>query len=139
LAYGRSKTANALFAVEFDRRHRDGGVRAASVMPGNSLTELPRHFSKEDLQSMFEAFGKGRAEAGLLPPKLKDISQAAATTVWAAVVADGSRRLRGRTRRRHAQPISRRRAVLCARRRQGQTALGEKRGTCRQSMTPAGE
>jgi NAD(P)-dependent dehydrogenase (short-subunit alcohol dehydrogenase family) len=64
LAYGRSKTANALFAVEFDRRHRDGGVRAASVMPGNSLTELPRHFSKEDLQSMFEAFGKGRAEAG---------------------------------------------------------------------------
>jgi NAD(P)-dependent dehydrogenase (short-subunit alcohol dehydrogenase family) len=89
LAYGRSKTANALFAVEFDRRHRDGGVRAASVMPGNSLTELPRHFSKEDLQSMFEAFGKGRAEAGLLPPKLKDISQAAATTVWAAVVADG--------------------------------------------------
>ena len=37
---------------------------------------------------MFDAFGKGRADAGLLPPELKDISQAAATTVWAAVVAD---------------------------------------------------
>ena len=30
-AYGRSKTANALFAVEFDRRHRNRGVRAAAV------------------------------------------------------------------------------------------------------------
>src|SRR5580692_1200384 len=28
VAYGRSKTANILFAVEFDRRHRDRGVRA---------------------------------------------------------------------------------------------------------------
>ena len=33
-AYGRSKTANILFAVGFDRRHRDRGVRAAAVHPG---------------------------------------------------------------------------------------------------------
>ena len=33
-AYGRSKTANVLFAVEFDRRHRGRGVRAAAVHPG---------------------------------------------------------------------------------------------------------
>src|ERR1700689_322425 len=33
-AYGRSKTANVLFAVEFDRRHRANGVRAAAVHPG---------------------------------------------------------------------------------------------------------
>ena len=32
-AYGRSKTANILFTVEFDRRHRDGGVRAAACAP----------------------------------------------------------------------------------------------------------
>ncbi|KQS89661.1 MULTISPECIES: SDR family NAD(P)-dependent oxidoreductase [unclassified Rhizobium] len=88
VAYGRSKTANALFAVEFDRRHRGRGVRAASVMPGNSLTALPRHLAQEDLQGLFETVGKARAEAGLPPAELKDIAQAAATSVWAAVVAN---------------------------------------------------
>jgi NAD(P)-dependent dehydrogenase (short-subunit alcohol dehydrogenase family) len=88
VAYGRSKTANALFAVEFDRRHRTRGVRAASVMPGNSLTDLPRHFSEEELQGLFQTVGNARAEAGLPPAELKGISQAAATSVWAAVVAD---------------------------------------------------
>ena len=29
-AYGRSKTANILFAVEFDRRHKGRGMRAAA-------------------------------------------------------------------------------------------------------------
>ncbi|MGO8024945.1 SDR family NAD(P)-dependent oxidoreductase [Rhizobium leguminosarum] len=88
LAYGRSKTATSLFAAEFDRRHRDRGIRAASVMPGNSLTDLPRHLRQEDLQSLFETVGKARAEAGLPPAELKDIPQVAATSVWAAVVAD---------------------------------------------------
>jgi NAD(P)-dependent dehydrogenase (short-subunit alcohol dehydrogenase family) len=90
VAYGRSKTANALFAVEFDRRHRARSIRAASVMPGNSLTDLPRHFSQEQLQGLFATVGKVRAEAGLPPAVLKEISQAAATTVWAAVVADAN-------------------------------------------------
>ena len=40
VAYGRSKTANILFAVAFDKRHRDGGVRAAAVHPGGIQTEL---------------------------------------------------------------------------------------------------
>lgn len=88
VAYGRSKTACSLFAAEFDRRHRDRGVRAASVMPGNSLTDLPRHFSKDDLQGLLDTVGKARAEAGLPPAELKGIPQAAATSVWAAVVAD---------------------------------------------------
>lgn len=88
VAYGRSKTANALFAVEFDRRHRHRGIRAAAVMPGNSLTDLPRHFRKEDLENLFETVGRARAEAGLPPGELKDVPQAAATSVWAAVVAD---------------------------------------------------
>src|SRR3984885_387515 len=39
VAYGRSKTANILFAVEFDRRHRDRGVRATAVHPGGIMTE----------------------------------------------------------------------------------------------------
>jgi NAD(P)-dependent dehydrogenase (short-subunit alcohol dehydrogenase family) len=88
VAYGRSKTATSLFAVEFDRRHRARGVRAVSVMPGNSLTALPRNFSPEELQGLFETVGKARADAGLAPGELKSIPQAAATSVWAAVVAD---------------------------------------------------
>jgi len=88
VAYGRSKTANALFAVEFDRRHRARGVRATAVMPGNSLTGLPRHLAPERLQGLFETVGKARSEAGLPPPALKSIPQVAATSVWAAVVAD---------------------------------------------------
>ncbi|MCC5882647.1 MAG: SDR family NAD(P)-dependent oxidoreductase [Halomonas sp.] len=88
VAYGRSKTATSLFAVEFDRRHRERGIRATSVMPGNSMTDLARHFSPEALQGLFETVGKARAEAGLPPPELKEIPQAAATSVWAAVVAD---------------------------------------------------
>ncbi|NLS21057.1 SDR family NAD(P)-dependent oxidoreductase [Rhizobium sp. P40RR-XXII] len=88
VAYGRSKTANSLFAVEFDRRHRNRGVRAASVMPGNSLTDLPRHFTAEELQGLFKTVGDARAEAGLPPAELKEIPQAAATSVWAAVVTD---------------------------------------------------
>lgn len=88
VAYGRSKTATSLFATEFDRRHRSRGIRAASVMPGNSFTDLARHFSQEELQGLFETVGKARAEFGLPPAELKDIAQAAATSVWAAVVAD---------------------------------------------------
>src|ERR1700691_3646765 len=34
IAYGRSKTANVLFSVEFDRRHKARGVRATAVHPG---------------------------------------------------------------------------------------------------------
>ena len=67
VAYGRSKTANALFATEFDRRHRNRGIRAASVMPGNSLTALPRHVSQEELQGLFEFVGKARSEGGCHP------------------------------------------------------------------------
>ncbi|HVJ43838.1 MAG TPA: SDR family NAD(P)-dependent oxidoreductase [Dongiaceae bacterium] len=88
VAYGRSKTAGSLFAAEFDRRHRARGIRAASVMPGNCLTDLPRHLSQEDLQGLFAIVGKARAEAGLPPAELKEIPQAAATSVWAAAVAN---------------------------------------------------
>jgi NAD(P)-dependent dehydrogenase (short-subunit alcohol dehydrogenase family) len=88
VAYSRSKTANSLFVVEFDRRHRDRGIRAASVMPGNSLTDLPRHFSPEDLQGLLQTVDAARTEAGLPPKGLKEIPQAAATSVWAAVVAN---------------------------------------------------
>jgi len=89
VAYGRSKTATSLFAVEFDRRHRNRGVRASSVMPGNTGdTGLTRHLSQEAVQDLLGTVSKARADAGLSPAELRDVAQAAATSVWAAVVAD---------------------------------------------------
>ena len=43
VGYGRSKTANILFAVEFDRCLRAAGVRATAVHPGGIATELGRY------------------------------------------------------------------------------------------------
>src|SRR5271168_660667 len=52
IAYGRSKTANVLFAVEFDRRHRARGVRATAVHPGGIQTELGRHMTPAVLEKL---------------------------------------------------------------------------------------
>jgi NAD(P)-dependent dehydrogenase (short-subunit alcohol dehydrogenase family) len=88
IAYGRSKTANSLFAVEFDARHRDRGVRACAVMPGVSFTGLGRHLSHDDLQALKESIASARSDAGLPPLEFKSAGQAAATSVWAATLAD---------------------------------------------------
>ncbi|MFM9863584.1 MAG: SDR family NAD(P)-dependent oxidoreductase [Micropepsaceae bacterium] len=86
-AYGRSKTANALFAVEFDRRHRARGVRAAAVHPGGIQTELGRHMTPELIQGMMKSINESRP-AGAPPFEFKTIPQGAATSVWAGFVAD---------------------------------------------------
>src|ERR1700723_1170831 len=52
VAYGRSKTANILFAVAFDERGRARGVRAAAVHPGGIQTELGRYMDRSHLQAM---------------------------------------------------------------------------------------
>ena len=57
-AYGRSKTANVLFAVEFDRRHRTRGVRATAVHPGGIRTELSRHMTPEALDKQIKAINE---------------------------------------------------------------------------------
>ena len=87
-AYGRSKTANALFAVEFDRRHKARGVRAASVHPGVIMTELGRHMTPEVQQQMVDSINASEAEGGGAPFSWKTIPQGAATSVWAGFVAD---------------------------------------------------
>jgi NAD(P)-dependent dehydrogenase (short-subunit alcohol dehydrogenase family) len=43
VAYGRSKTANILFAVAIERRHRGRCVRAAAVHSGGIQTEFGRY------------------------------------------------------------------------------------------------
>jgi NAD(P)-dependent dehydrogenase (short-subunit alcohol dehydrogenase family) len=87
IAYGRSKTANILFAVAFDKRHRDRGVRAAAVHPGGIQTELGRHLDDGALQKMLEQINQQLAAEGEGPYQWKTIPQGAATSVWAAVVA----------------------------------------------------
>lgn len=65
IAHARSKTANVLFALEFDRRHHDQGIRAMAVNPGP--------FDKPSFSTTDRTVG-----------------QAAATTVWCGVVASAA-------------------------------------------------
>jgi NAD(P)-dependent dehydrogenase (short-subunit alcohol dehydrogenase family) len=87
VAYGRSKTANILFAVAFDARHRGRGARAAAVHPGGIQTELSRHMDPAHMQAMVDQISKQLAAEGKGPFEFKTIPQGAATSVWAGVVA----------------------------------------------------
>jgi NAD(P)-dependent dehydrogenase (short-subunit alcohol dehydrogenase family) len=87
VAYGRSKTANILFAVAFDRRHRGRGVHAAAVHPGVIQTELGRHMDPSRLDGMIKQMNDQLAAEGKGPFRWKTVPQGAATSVWAGVVA----------------------------------------------------
>lgn len=87
VGYGRSKTANILFAVEFDRRHRARGVRASAVHPGAIHTELGRHLDQGDFQELIAQMNRDLEAEGKPPVQFKTIPQGAATSVWAGVVA----------------------------------------------------
>jgi NAD(P)-dependent dehydrogenase (short-subunit alcohol dehydrogenase family) len=87
IAYGRSKTANILFAVEFDRRHKVRGVRATALHPGGIMTELSRHLQPGELEATVERINAQLAAEGRPPFQFKTIPQGAATSVWAAFVA----------------------------------------------------
>jgi NAD(P)-dependent dehydrogenase (short-subunit alcohol dehydrogenase family) len=88
IAYGRSKTANVLFAVELDRRLRDRGVRAAAVHPGAiRTTDLLRHLTPE-IYKQFAEFTPSTAAGVPTRTDMKTIPQGAATSVWAGFVAD---------------------------------------------------
>ncbi|MEO1061413.1 MAG: oxidoreductase [Actinomycetota bacterium] len=79
VAYGQSKTANVLHAVELDRRLRDRGVRAFALHPGAIVTDLGRHLTAEDIA----AYTKDRPSL-----KLKSVEAGAATTVYAATAPE---------------------------------------------------
>lgn len=76
-AYGQSKTANVLFAVELDRRLRAAGVRANALHPGAIVTELGRHLQRSDIEEL-----QARAPGGRM--EWKTVPCGAATSVWAA-------------------------------------------------------
>jgi NAD(P)-dependent dehydrogenase (short-subunit alcohol dehydrogenase family) len=86
VAYGRSKTANIQFAVEFDRRHKAHSVRATAVHPGGIQTELSRHMGADELEALVANLNAARPE-GEPAFTFKSIPQGAATSIWAGVVA----------------------------------------------------
>ena len=73
-AYGASKTANALFATELNRRLSSEGITANCVHPGVIMTDLARSLTENDFTSI--------ATEGM---KFKSVECGAATSVWAAV------------------------------------------------------
>jgi NAD(P)-dependent dehydrogenase (short-subunit alcohol dehydrogenase family) len=81
VAYGASKTANALFALALDRRLASRGVRSFAVHPGAIGTELGRHLTEQD----FVELGQQLEERGI---RFKTVPQGAATSVWAATAAE---------------------------------------------------
>ena len=87
VAYGRSKTANSLFAVEFDHRHKHKGVRAAALHPGAIQTELSRYMTQEDLDLQVRSINEHLSMLNKPALMFKTVPQGAATTVWATVVA----------------------------------------------------
>jgi NAD(P)-dependent dehydrogenase (short-subunit alcohol dehydrogenase family) len=76
VAYGQSKTANSLFAVQLNAI----GVQAFAVHPGKILTPLQRHMSRAEM------VGNGWIDEAGNPvdPTFKTPEQGAATQVWAA-------------------------------------------------------
>ena len=84
-AYGRSKTANILFAVALDRRWRAAGVRATAIHPGAVQTELGRYMTEETRAAMIASINANR-RAGTPAFAYKTIPQGAATSVWAGLV-----------------------------------------------------
>ena len=127
-AYGRSKTANILFAVEFDRRHKGNGLRATAVHPGGIQTELSRHIGKEGINQLLARIHAATRAAGEPNFKYKTVPQGAATTVWAGVVAAAD----------DVGGQARRRQTLCAQPRDSQGAMGEERRDGRRAVLSSG-
>jgi NAD(P)-dependent dehydrogenase (short-subunit alcohol dehydrogenase family) len=72
-AYGQSKTANVLFAVEATRRWASDGIVANALMPGAIFTQLARHIDT------------GKAAAAMRGQRaVKTVEQGAATSVLLA-------------------------------------------------------
>jgi NAD(P)-dependent dehydrogenase (short-subunit alcohol dehydrogenase family) len=85
-AYGRSKTANALFSRGLAQRYGDAGLLAFAVHPGGIMTDLGRHLD-EDLINQMIANSAARAEAHGETGSFafKSVEAGAATQVWACV------------------------------------------------------
>jgi NAD(P)-dependent dehydrogenase (short-subunit alcohol dehydrogenase family) len=76
-AYGQSKTANVLFAVEATRRWAPDGIVANALMPGGIATPLQRHLPESYAAQALDAFRAAGTD-------FKSVQQGAATSVLLA-------------------------------------------------------
>lgn len=83
-AYGQSKTAASLLAIEFDRKMKDKGIRSFAVHPGGILTSLQRHLEHEEMVALGWKKEDGSL-SDLAANFFKSPSQGASTTIWCAV------------------------------------------------------
>ncbi|KJE96004.1 oxidoreductase [Capsaspora owczarzaki ATCC 30864] len=82
-AYGQSKTANALFALELNKRLSPKGVIAVSLHPGGAMTNLGRHISRE-----YMIANGWMNEDGTLHSIFKTVEQCSSTTVYCAIAPE---------------------------------------------------
>lgn len=83
VAYGQSKTANALFANALSRRLKNTGGLAFSVHPGGIFTPLQRHLPKEEMVALGWINEDG-SPSELAKQGFKTPEQGCSTTLWAA-------------------------------------------------------
>ncbi len=83
MAYGQSKTASSLIAIEFHKRMVDKGVSGFSVHPGGILTPLQRHLQKEEMVALGWIDEDG-SPSEMAKNFFKTTSQGASTTLWCA-------------------------------------------------------
>jgi len=90
VAYGQSKTANALFAVALDAVGQRDAIRAFSLHPGGVVTDLIRYMTTEEVRAYGVLDEHGRP---IIDParNMKTPEQGAATSLWCAT----SRQLEG--------------------------------------------
>ena len=83
MAYGQSKTASSLIAIEFNERMKHFGVEGFSVHPGGIITPLQRHLEKEEMIALGWMDEDG-SPSELAKNFFKSPSQGASTTLWCA-------------------------------------------------------
>ena len=87
MAYGQSKTASSLIAIEFNNRMRDKGVEGYAVHPGGIITPLQRHLEKDEMVALGWMDEDG-SPSELAKNFFKSPSQGASTALWCATSPD---------------------------------------------------
>lgn len=82
-AYGQSKTAGSLLAVEVDKRMQNSGIRAFGVHPGGIMTPLQRHLETEEMVALGWMNEDGEPTERVTK-MFKSPTQGASTSLWAA-------------------------------------------------------
>ena len=83
VAYGQSKTAASLLAVEVDKRMKNSGIRAFGVHPGGIFTPLQRHLETEEMVAL-GWMNEDREPTERVAKMFKSPTQGASTSLWAA-------------------------------------------------------